>query len=42
MGGFLRPILGGPGSVGLGWGPRHCISDQFLGDADALAPLDHI
>lgn len=42
MGGFLTPILRGPGSVGLGWGLRRCISDQLPGDADALGPPDHI
>lgn len=25
-------------SIGLGWGPRICISNKFPGDADALGP----
>lgn len=29
-------VLGASGSVGLGWGLRRCIPDEFLSDADAV------
>lgn len=36
--GFGGPTPRGSDSVGLGWGLGFCISKEFLGAADAVAP----
>lgn len=39
-----RPLGLTPGvcdSVGLGWGPRICVSNKFLGDTDAAVTRPH-